>query len=351
MTLRVDGSVQRGSFTAQFELDVPAGSTVAVLGPNGTGKTTLLRAIAGLTQLAAGSVTIDGSDWQNGKFVRPTHRRSVGLMLAAPTLFPRMSVAENVAYGLRSRGVSAAASRSRALDELEAVGLADRAGDRPNSLSSGQAARVALARALATDPDVLLLDEPLAAIDPETRAAVRAGLGERLSRFEGHTVMVTHDPLDALTLADHIRLMEDGRLGDPQTPAQIVARPRSAYAARLVGLNLLAGIGSAGAVLVDGHRVAAANDATGPVWAAIRPVAVSLWPTQPVGSPRNIWTCTVTQVEMVGQSARIALDAGFPLVAEVTVAALTELELTVGSSIVATVKATDIDTYPRSAAG
>ncbi|GAB3582251.1 ABC transporter ATP-binding protein [Calidifontibacter terrae] len=349
MSLSVDGSVTRGSFNAEFRLEVPPGTTAAVLGPNGTGKTTLLRAIAGLTPLSSGSVEVDGNRWQTGGSSLPTHRRSVGLMLAAPTLFPRMSVADNIAYGPRSRGVSATAARSRALSELDAVGLADRAGDRPASLSSGQAARVALARALATDPSVLLLDEPLAAIDPETRATVRAGLAQRLSQFEGYTLLVTHDPLDALTLADHIQLMEAGTLSPPQTPAQIVARPMSSYAARLVGLNLLPGVGSERGVLVDGRPIFVTSIDRGPLWVAIRPAAVSLWPQQPAGSPRNTWACTVTRVELVGQTMRIGLDAGFPMVAEVTVGALNDLGLQVGSSVWATVKATEIDTYPRSA--
>ena len=212
-------------------------------------------------------------------------------------------------------------------------------------------ASAALARALAADPAVLLLDEPLSALDPTTRAEVRAGLAHRLAGFDGVTVLVTHDPLDALTLADRLVFVEGGRVVQSGPPAEVVARPRDAYVAHVVGLNLYAGETrsqtlvetSVGPVVTSGH------DHAGPSWVSFAPAAVSLYPARPGGSPRNAWACTVRAVEIVGQTARVRLRedvTGEPVVAEVTTASVAELRLQTGTTVWATVKATEVTAYP-----
>lgn len=345
MSVLIEGRVDQGTFTLDVSLPFESGTVTGILGPNGSGKTTLLRAIAGLTFLTTGSLTVDDADWTS---LAPQDR-SVGLVLADPVLFPHLSAADNVAFGPRSRGVAASSARKRALEELDALGIADLAGRKPKALSTGQAQRVALARALATDPAVLLLDESLAGLDPQTRTSVRGVLASRLAHFEGTTIMVTHDPVDALTLADELVFLEGGRLTQRGTPAQVSAAPRSTYAATLVGLNLLSGVGSGDGLVATGlGEVRTASDVTGGCWVSIRPNAVSLWHSAPDGSPRNAWQMTVAGVEVLGQTARIMLSANdSQLVAEVTTLAVNELGLVAGAPVWASVKATEIDCYPR----
>ncbi|MCU1536647.1 MAG: transporter ATP-binding protein, partial [Humibacillus sp.] len=223
--------LSRGPIEVDVTLRAEPGQVVGILGPNGGGKTTTVLALAGALPLADGHVRVGGEVWDDGRHRLPPERRAVGLMLADSLLFPHLRAVDNVAYGPRSRGTSRAAARERALAELARVGLVDRAGARPGELSSGQQARVALARALATDPALLLLDEPLAALDPDTRARTRSDLATRLAAYDGVTVLVTHDPLDALTLADHLVFVEDGQVSQSGTPAEVLREPRTAYVA------------------------------------------------------------------------------------------------------------------------
>lgn len=232
--------VELGTFRTDVHLSVGRGVT-AVLGPNGSGKTTVLKALAGLHTLSSGHVRVDGRTWADGRTHLPPEERSVGMVLADPLLFPHLSLLDNVAFGPRSRGMPRATARDRAAEELGRVGLGGLAGRRPSQVSQGQAQRTALARALATDPQVLLLDEPLSALDPQTRSVTRADLAHRLREFAGVTVLVTHDPLDALTLGDHLVFMEEGLVVQAGPPAQVIGRPRSGYVAGIVGLNLVRG--------------------------------------------------------------------------------------------------------------
>jgi molybdate transport system ATP-binding protein len=270
-------------------------------------------------------------------------------MLADSLLFPHLRALDNVAYGPRSRGVDRRTARERALAELGRVGLAERADARPRELSSGQQARVALARALATDPSLLLLDEPLAALDPDTRARTRSDLAARLAGYDGVTVLVTHDPLDALTLADHLVFVEDGRVSQAGTPAEVLSEPRSPYVATVVGLNLYAGQGdSHGHVTTSTGTVLVTTDPTeGPVWATVPPHGVALHRTRPDGSPRNTWEVQVRSVTMQGQSARVGLEGDLSLTAEVTLESVAGLGIRVGERLWAAVKATEVRTYPR----
>ncbi|WP_281965456.1 ATP-binding cassette domain-containing protein [Serinicoccus marinus] len=376
--------VDRGDFVLDAELRAPHGVT-ALLGPNGSGKTTALLGLAGLVGLTDGHVRLGSQEWAGAGRGRAPERRSVGLVLAEPMLFPHLTLLDNVAFGPRSRGMPRARARERAREELDRVGLADLAGRGPGQVSGGQAQRAALARALATDPELLLLDEPLSALDPETRSRTRADLAHRLRDYPGVTVLTTHDPLDALTLADQLVFLEAGRVTQTGTPGEVVARPRTAYVASLVGLNLLSGTlvrerrdasvartmevtyragtgtatdtGDGGwAVALAGHQGGAARlvlaeppDGAGKgdrVWATVNPEAVALFTDRPTTSARNLWRLTVEAVTVTGQRARIHLAGEVPLVAEVTIGAVSALGITTGRVLWAGVKATEVHTYP-----
>ncbi len=353
--LAADIGVRRGQFELAAALHLEPGTVTAVLGPNGSGKSTLLLALAGLLPLTTGRIIGDNlwADAAAGVHL-PAQARQVGLVLADPLLFPHLSLLDNVAYGPRSRGMAKAAARERARAELSRLGLADMADRKPEATSTGQAQRVALARALATDPDLLLLDEPLSALDPHTRSRTRADLHHRLSEFGGATVIVTHDPLDALTLADRLVFVEDGRVVQEDSPQAVIARPRSPYVARIVGLNLLAGTARVnGQVLVDvGGAVVVTAETPDDVvngdrvWLTIDPAAVALYDSPAAGSTRNTWPMTVREVTIAGQRARIGLEGPLPLIAEVTTAAVADLGLIVGRAVYAGVKATEVVTYP-----
>jgi molybdate transport system ATP-binding protein len=342
-------ALTRGQIQVDVSLTADRGQVIGILGPNGGGKTSTVLALAGVLRLDDGHVHVDGEVWADGTRHREPEQRGVGLMLADSLLFPHLRALENVAYGPRSRGVGRSTARGRALAELERVGLADRATARPTELSSGQQARVALARALATDPALLLLDEPLAALDPDTRARTRSDLASRLAAYGGVTVLVTHDPLDALTLADHLVFVEDGRVTQTGTPSDVLREPRSAYVGTVVGLNLYAAQGdSHGHVQTEhGGRIVTTSPTEGAVWATIPPTAVSLHAHEPDGSPRNTWRMQITSVTMQGQSARIGMIGDLPLTAEVTLESVAALGLHVGTTVWAAVKATEVRTYRR----
>lgn len=350
MTLRADLIIARDNgFRVELELAVAPGEVVALLGPNGAGKTTALRALAGLLPLTGGRVRLDGEVWDEppGVFV-PAERRRIGVVFQDYLLFDHLSALENVAFGLRARGLPRADARGRARHWLDKVGLAGQARSRPRALSGGQAQRVALARALATDPGLLLLDEPLAALDAGTRVRIRSELGRHLGEYPGHTLLVTHDALDAMVLADRLVIIENGALVQQGPPAEVARQPRTDYVAHLVGLNLYRGVASGTTVDLDGGgRLTLARPATGPVHVAFPPTAVSLHPEPPVGSPRNSWPVTVADVEQHAHTVRVRLDGAPPVLADVTPAVIAELHLTPGTPLWATVKATETTSYPR----
>jgi molybdate transport system ATP-binding protein len=350
MTLQARLGVDRPPFTLDVELAVATGEVVALLGPNGAGKTTALRALAGLTPLTAGRVVLDGEDLEDtGRDLRvPTERRPVGVVFQDYLLFPHLSALDNVAFGPRCHGHSRQDARRLAAGWLDRVGLSDHAHARPRQLSGGQAQRVALARALAIDPRLLLLDEPLAALDAHTRLEVRAGLRRHLAEFDGTTLLVTHDPLDAMVLADRLVVVESGRIVQVGEPAQIARHPRTEYVARLVGLNLYRGYARAHTVTVDGTDVelTVAEEVGGSVFVAFPPSTVALYRSRPDGSPRNLWAAVVSGVERHGDRFRVHLTGPLPVAADVTPGAAADLELTPGAEVWAAVKATETHAYP-----
>lgn len=341
--------VRRGGFVLDLPLSVAAGEVHALLGPNGAGKSTALQALAGLLALAEGHVAVGDGRWDDpGRRVFvPPQRRAVGVVFQDYLLFPHLSAEENVAFGLRARGTGRRAARRTARAWLDRVGLAELAGARPGRLSGGQAQRVALARALAPDPEVLLLDEPLAALDASTRLEIRAHLGRHLAGYGGRTVLVTHDPIDAMALADRLTVVEGGRVVQSGLPAEVARAPRTEYVARLVGLNLYRGVARGHAIaLDDGGVLTAAETATGGVFVAVAPAAVALYRQRPEGSPRNVWRGRVTGLEQRAETVRVRLDGPPAVLADVTPAAVADLRLHVGQETWAAVKATEVRTYP-----
>jgi molybdate transport system ATP-binding protein len=350
MSLHAELVVRLGTLDLDVTLQVGAGEVLALLGPNGAGKSTILRCLAGLVPIDRGRITIDGAvvdDPASGVFVEP-EQRPIGVVFQDYLLFDHMSVLENVAFGLRARRVPRREARARAADWLARVGLADHAARRPGALSGGQAQRVALARALAVSPRVLLLDEPLAALDVGTRAAVRRDLRRHLDTFEGMRVLVTHDPVDAHALADRVAIVEEGRVVQAGTLAEVTARPRSRYVADLIGVNLVNGtVRDNVLVAARGATVVVADAAPGEAYAVIRPHSVTLTRAAPAAtSARNCWPGTIVDIDHLGDRARVAIDGPLPLTAEITVAALHELGLRPGDDVHATVKATDIEVAP-----
>ncbi|WP_188196167.1 ABC transporter ATP-binding protein [Nonomuraea sp. SYSU D8015] len=342
MTLDARLIVNRPAFTLDIALEVAPGEVVALLGPNGAGKTTALRALAGLTALSGGHIALDGRPLHT----RPADQRPVGMVFQDYLLFPHLSALDNVAFGPRCRGASRSEARRTAAALLERVGLAAHATAKPRRLSGGQAQRVALARALAVEPRLLLLDEPLAALDAHTRLEIRSGLRRHLADFDGATVLVTHDPLDAMVLADRLIVVENGAIVQQGAPAEVARRPRTDYVARLVGLNLYRGLGDGARIKVGELAFSTIEQLDGPAFVAFSPAAVALYRTRPDGSPRNLWQAVIDGIERHGDNVRVHLDGPVAAFVDITPAALADLDLTPGQRIWASVKATETHAYP-----
>ncbi len=349
MSLDAHLVVELTGFRLDLELTAEPGEVVALLGPNGAGKTTALRALAGLIPIDGGHVVLDGrrlDDPVTNAFTPPEHRR-IGVVFQDYLLFPHLSAVENVAFGMRCRHVPRRAARERAHAWLDRVGLSEHARKRPRQLSGGQAQRVALARALATEPPLLLLDEPLAALDARTRLDTRAQLRGHLHAHPGATVLVTHDPLDAMMLADRLVIVEDGAVVQTGDAATITTRPRTDYVARLVGLNLYRGRSDATVVRLPGDfTLTTATAQDGEVFVAFPPAAVALFAERPDGSPRNTWPAVVETVSRHGDNLRIELRGPITVAADVTPGAAVQLELAPGREVWAALKATEATSYP-----
>lgn len=327
----------------QLTLDAEPGTTIAVVGENGAGKTTLLRALLGLTPRAHAELRLGDTDVT----ALPPHRRQVAWVPQDGALFPHLTALANTAYGLRARGVERARARREAQAWLDRLGVGHLAGRKPAQLSGGQAQRVALARALAARPRLLLLDEPLAALDQTTRARVRHTLRTHLAGFGGVCLIVTHDPVEAVSLADRVLVLSDGRTLQDATPAEVTRHPRSPWVARMLGRNAWPGTASAdGLALAAGGRlvVAEALPEGARALAIIAPEAVSVYRDRPGGSPRNVWPGTVREITSVGSRLRVLVgSAQVPdLVAEITPEAAAELGVAEGAEVWTSVKATEV---------
>lgn len=339
-----------GTFSLEVEVAVAAGETVALLGPNGAGKSTVLRCLAGLVALGDGRIVVDDEvldDPRAGVFV-PAQRRPIGMVFQDHALFPSMSARENVAFGLRARGVRAGEARRVADRWLERVGLDGLAERRPTDLSGGQSQRVALARALAVSPRLVLLDEPMAALDVSVRSSVRSELRRHLAEVEAVRVLVTHDPVDAFTLADRVVVLDRGVVVQSGSLAEVAAHPRSRYVADLVGLNLVPGTVERGVLRhLSGTGFVVADAPDGPAFAVVRPSAIVVQRSAPVGSSaRNVWRAVVGDVDRLGDRVRIGLVGAVTMTAEITASSFAGLELAPGDEVHASVKATEIEVYP-----
>lgn len=354
--LSVDIITRRGGFEVRAAFEAAAGHTTAILGPNGSGKSTLVSSIAGLLAPVEGRVQLGDAvldDVANGVGVSP-EERPVGVVFQDLLLFPHMSALENAAFPLRARGVSKIESHARAEPLLERLGLAARIGARPGDLSGGEAQRVALARALVAEPSLLLLDEPLSALDVGTRVRVRELVRDELERFPGVRVLITHDPVEASMLADLLVILEDGRITQIGSPEQIRTHPRSRYAADLVGVNAFRGRleplrdGACLLATMDGEIVVPHPEweLGGDVIGILRPSDVTVSIDRPAGSARNVFRGRVTSVAIEGERARVRLGTSPPLVAEVTLGSIERLGLHAGTEVWASFKAVEVELLP-----
>lgn len=353
MTFTVQASVAARDFNVSLSLG--PGETVAVMGPNGAGKSTLLAVIAGLLHPDSGRAELDDrtlfdlSDGR-GEWTAP-HRRGTALLAQEPLLFPHLNALENVAFGPRSAGASrqrASESAKHWLAEVEAEELQHR---RPSELSGGQAQRVAVARALAADPGLLLLDEPMAALDIHAAPLLRRLLKRVLAGRRA--IIITHDVLDALMLADRVVILEDGAISEQGPTRDVLQRPRSRFAAGLAGLNFVAGRIAAhglqaGDLSVHGQH----DDLLGPLSvgqpgvAVFPPSSVSVFLSEPHGSPRNSFAVTVTDLEPHGDRIRVRAGEGGQLGADITPEASADLGLSPGMDVYFVIKAGAVAIYP-----
>lgn len=333
------------SFRLDMSLSIPPGRTAALLGPNGAGKSTAVACIAGLRPIDDGQIVLAGEpldDPGSDLFVPPEARR-VGVVFQDYLLFPHLTVFENIAFGLRARGVRRGDLAARVEQFMEKVGLSGLGDRMPDRLSGGQSQRVALARALIIEPKLLLLDEPLSALDVTTRAQLRRSLAEHLEEFRGPRLLITHDPTEAFLLADQIHVVEGGVITQTGSPNDIRLKPRTSYAADLAGANLIMGTAGNGVIATNSHQLQIADSfVAGPVLATIAPKAISIHRQRPGGSPRNTWMTTIDLIEHLGERVRLMTGEPLPLTVEITEQSSLELNLAAGQSVWVSIKATEI---------
>jgi molybdate transport system ATP-binding protein len=346
-----------GDFSLAADLEVAPGTTLALVGESGAGKTTVLRLLAGLAHPDAGRIVLDGEPWfdADASVALPAWRREVGYLAQDYALFPHLSVFDNVAFGLRAQGVARRITRDRAAGALLRLGLEDLTDRRPDQLSGGQQQRVALARALVLEPRLMLLDEPLSALDLQTRRAVRGSLRRTLAALPCATVYVTHNPVEAIAFGDRIAVLEAGRITQNGVPDDLLRHPRSPYVAEFMGVNLIRGsIGApegSGLVRVRtpfGSVVAVDPGEPGEVLVALSPREITLHLTPPAGSAQNVFFGRIEELvpePPFGERVRVALSTSPPLVAEVTRYAVEALGLCEGLEVHAAFKATGLVPY------
>jgi molybdate transport system ATP-binding protein len=346
--LRVEAETRLGALALDVALEVAAGECLALAGPSGAGKTSVLRVAAGLLRPQRGRVQVGEDTWLDttrGIDV-PPERRRCGYVFQEYALFPHLTAWQNVAYPLR--GVPRRERRERALGLLERFGMRELADARPRTLSGGERQRVALARVLARDPGVLLLDEPLSALDPRTRAGAARELAAVLREVEVPALFVTHDFAEAAQLGHRVGVIDAGRVIQEGTPSELAATPRSAFVADFTGAVVLTGVARSGAdgltsvELDGGGEVTSTDRGEGPVAVSVYPWEIAVHPAEsvpPTGSTQNHVSAEVLSVTRVGNRVRLGLAGPQPLVAEITGVAADELGLRAGASVTASWKA------------
>lgn len=360
MTLSVDLGIARGALWIHVDFEAMEGETIALLGPNGSGKSTVVACLAGLLDPEEGWISLDHqllADARSGRSI-PPEERPIGVVFQGALLFPHLSAIENAAFPLRARGIDKTAARERAHVLLDRLGFpAAREDARPKDLSGGEAQRVALARALIHEPRLLLMDEPTSSLDVRTRAEIRPLIRSILDGFAGVRVLVTHDPVEAMTLADRIVVLEDGQMTQRGTPDELRRAPRTPFVADLVGVNLFAGrlepldedAGGGTVVTTDGTgRLVVPWPADLPrepvegVLAVLRPADVVLHVSEPEGSARNVLHGSIAEISVEGERARVRLISSPPIVAEVTRGSVQRLDLHEGGTAWASFKAVEV---------
>jgi molybdate transport system ATP-binding protein len=345
--LRAEAATRLGALELDVRLEIAAGQCLALAGPSGAGKTSVLRVVAGLVAPRRGRVVAGEETWYDSERdvdLAPEQRRC-GYVFQEYALFPHMTAWQNVAYPLRE--LPRTQRRTRSLELLERFGLAALADARPATLSGGERQRVAVARALARRPGVLLLDEPLSALDARTRASASRELAAVLREVAVPALLVTHDFAEAAQLGDRVGVIDAGRVVQEGTPTELAAQPRSAFVADFTGAVVLTGTAAAGpdgltrVDLDGGGSVVSVDAGLGPVAVSVYPWEISIEPAgePPHGSSRNHLSARVTSVTALGNRVRLGLSAPQPLAAEITGSSARGLELGVGASVTATWKA------------
>ncbi|GAA5155236.1 ATP-binding cassette domain-containing protein [Microbacterium pseudoresistens] len=350
MSLDVDIRARNGGFTLTAALSARPGEILAIIGPNGAGKSTLLGAIAGHLRDVEGTISLDGRVL-HGDGVRLTpQRRRIGLLGQRALLFPHLSTLENVAFGPRAQGVPRGAARERAQRLLAEVGLTEHDARRPAQLSGGQQQRVALARALAADPQALLLDEPFAALDAQTAAQARRLIAEQRDRAGIPLVLVTHDPLDAVVLADRMIVLQDGGIVQQGSTGEVLGHPRSAFLAAMSGVNLVEGAPVDGTVVVsDANGATLRLRGPAPVTDAARasavfaPGAVRIRGAADDTAPtaENRWHGTISYLEPVPGAVRLHLEE-YPILVDCPSATAATADLRAGARMAFEVAVEDV---------
>ena len=356
MTLETDQlTARRSGFEVSATMTIEPGQTVALLGPNGAGKSTFVALLAGLERPAGGRAALDGElldDVTAGLHVA-AHERPIGVVFQDLLLFPNLSSLENAAFPLRARGIPAREARGRATVLLERLGVAHKSSSPPTNLSGGEAQRVALARALVHEPRLLLLDEPMSALDLPARVATREILRRELASFDGVRVVVTHDPVEAMVLADRIVVLEAGRITQTGTPEEIRTAPRTNYVAQLVGTNLFRGTlaridAGAGTISTPQGDIVGAvpsgwRSSGDAVVAVVRPSDVAVHTTRPTGSARNVLHGPISSISIEAERARIRVASSPPVLADVTLASVERLGLRDGLEVWVSFKAVEVE--------
>jgi molybdate transport system ATP-binding protein len=352
-------TLRLGSFLLSLAFEVSPGQTLVLVGESGSGKSTVLRLLAGLVRADSGRITVSDETWFDsaaGIDLAP-QARQVGWLPQDYALLPHLTVFENVAFGLRARRLPGSEVRRSAGEALEQFGVSDLADRHPSGLSGGQQQRVALARAVVLRPRVLLLDEPLAALDLQTRGVVRGELRATLASLPCMTVFVTHSPLEAVVFGQRIAVLEAGSIVQAGTPESLLRQPRSPYVAAFMGVNLFQGRAAAPEAggltridTADGSVLVAEADQNRDVFLAVGPRDITLFRDQPPsGSAQNVYRGRVLEVipePPFGERVRVVLGTKPPLVAEITRAAVEQLRLIEGAEVYAAFKATAVNAYP-----
>jgi molybdate transport system ATP-binding protein len=343
-----------GAFELEAALSVGDRSVGVLVGESGSGKTTMLRLLAGLTDPDLGRIEVDGETWfDSASGVRlPAAARAVGYVAQDYALFPHLTAAENVGFGLRAQGLPAADVARRGAAALERLGIASLGRRRPHELSGGQQQRVAVARAIVLEPKLLLLDEPLSALDASSRRVIRGELRRLLADMGCSTVYVTHSPAEALAFGDRITVLEGGRVSQEGTRDELMRHPRSPYVAEFLGVNFLRGTfsarvtgGDAHITLPLGELVLASEGAEGDTAAVVHPRDITLTLEPPGGSARNVFAGAIDELvpePPAGELVRVSLLTTPPLIAEVTREAVAALALRPGLNVFASFKAAGV---------